>query len=71
MAKEISGKELEKLLAKPTISVEQAGQIFGLSRNPAYEAVKNKQIPSIRLGRSIKVPTAEIRRMLRLDHNAA
>ena len=61
---EISSKELQRLLAMPTVSVEQAARILGLSRNPAYEAVKNKQIPSIRLGRSIKVPTASLRKML-------
>ena len=71
MAKEILGKELDRLLSKPTISVEQAGQIMGLSRDPAYEAVQSKQIPSIRLGRSIKVPTAGIRKMLGLDSDAA
>lgn len=60
----ISGDELARLLAKPTLSVEQAARVLGLSRNPAYEAVKNQQIPSIRIGRSIKVPTASLRKML-------
>ena len=61
-----SHEELQRLLALPTITVEQAALILGLSRNPAYDAVKNKEIPSIRIGRSIKIPTAALRQMLHL-----
>ena len=64
MAKEISEKELKGFLAKPWITVVEAGLIFGMSRSNAYFAVKNNQIPSIRIGRRVKVPTAAIREML-------
>ncbi len=67
----ITGEEMQRLLTKPTVSVEEAAAILGLSRNPAYEAVGRGEIPSIRLGRSIKVPSASLRRMLLIDGPAA
>jgi excisionase family DNA binding protein len=62
----ISTKDARRLLDRPTVTVEEAAQILGLSRNPTYDAVRNKQIPSIRVGRSLKVPSAWLRRMLDL-----
>jgi hypothetical protein len=47
--------------------VERVAAAFHISRAAAYEGVKNGQIPSIRIGRRIVVPTAAVRRMLRLD----
>jgi excisionase family DNA binding protein len=41
-----------------------AGQALGLSRNATYEAARRGEIPTIRFGRLIKVPTAALRRML-------
>lgn len=46
-----------------TISVEEAGKRLGISRNSAYEACKNGQIPTIRIGRLILVPEAAFERM--------
>ena len=48
-----------------------AGKILGYSRNTTYEAVKNGQLPVIRLGRKIRVPKVALKRMLRdLDAGA-
>ena len=47
-----------------TVSVEEAAKILGYSRNTAYEAVKNGQLPVIRLGRKIRVPKAALEQML-------
>ena len=52
---------------EPTVSVERAGAIFGISRASAYGAVHDGSIPSIRLGRRLVVPTAAILRMLAAD----
>src|SRR5918993_2709535 len=41
-----------------SIPVGLAGRAFGLSRNAAYAAVKSGQIPSVRIGARIAVPTA-------------
>ena len=47
-----------------TISVEEAGEILGLSRNSAYAAAKNGELSVIRLGRKLRVPRAAIEKML-------
>lgn len=49
------------------IGVEDAALILGIGRNAAYEAVKRGDIPSIRIGQRIVVPTAPLRKMLGLD----
>jgi hypothetical protein len=41
--------------------------VLGLARSSAYEAVRRGQIPSIRIGRRLLVPTSGIRRLLGLD----
>jgi excisionase family DNA binding protein len=47
-----------------TLTVEEAGRLLGISRGRAYEAVRTGEIPSVRLGRRLLVPTAQLRRML-------
>ncbi len=52
---------------QPTMTVEDAGEALGISRGSAYEAARSGQIPTIRIGRRLVVPTAALRRMLMLD----
>jgi excisionase family DNA binding protein len=47
-----------------TITVEQAGQLLGISRGLAYELVRRGEIPAIRLGRRLVVPVDAIDAML-------
>jgi excisionase family DNA binding protein len=47
-----------------TMTVEQAGQLLGISRRSAYRAAAAGQLPTLRLGRRILVPTAALHRML-------
>jgi hypothetical protein len=65
--------ELKAVLSRPTCSVEDFGKIFGLSRNSAYDAVKRGDVPSIRLGRLLRIPTAALKAKLGLEpqHEAA
>jgi excisionase family DNA binding protein len=49
------------------VSVETAGEALGVGRNSAYSAIKSGEIPHIRIGRRIAVPTAPIRKMLGID----
>jgi hypothetical protein len=58
------------LTEKLTVSVETAGKAFSLSRNAAYDACKSGQIPSLRIGGKITVPTAPLRKMLGIDDKA-
>lgn len=43
-----------------TLTVEQAAKVLGISRSTAYELVHTGDIPSLRLGRRIVVPTAQM-----------
>jgi len=51
----------------PTISVERAAAILGVSRGVAYDAVRNGTIPSLRVGRRLLVPTARLTSLLAAD----
>jgi excisionase family DNA binding protein len=47
-----------------TISVAQAAELLGVSRRAAYRAVAAGQLPALRLGRRIHIPTAPLLAML-------
>jgi excisionase family DNA binding protein len=50
----------------PTISVERAGEVLGISRRSAYRAATTGELPTIRLGRRLLVPTARLLELLGL-----
>jgi excisionase family DNA binding protein len=45
-------------------TVEEAGARLGLGRNASYDAVARGDIPSLRIGRLIRVPKVALDRML-------
>jgi len=47
-----------------TVNVEEAGQILGIGRNSAYEAVRRGEIPAIKIGKLLRVPVVALERML-------
>jgi excisionase family DNA binding protein len=48
-----------------TISVVEAGRkYFGLSRGASYQAAERGEIPTIRVGRLLRVPVRAMERML-------
>lgn len=48
-----------------TISIPEAGErYFGLSRNGSYDAAKRGDIPTIRVGRKLRVPVVAMERKL-------
>jgi excisionase family DNA binding protein len=51
-------------LQPQTISVDEAAAVLGVERHTAYNGVKRGDIPSIRVGRRIRVPVAALSRML-------
>ncbi len=51
----------------PTLSIEEAGAMIGLGRSGAYEAARRGEIPTLRFGRRLRVPTAALRKMLGMD----
>ena len=59
------------LIERVSVPVELTGKAFGLGRNSAYAAVKNGDLPSVRIGNKIAVPTAPLRRMLGIESGEA
>ncbi len=54
---------------RPTLPVwPDTGRLLGLSRAATYDAVARGEIPALRVGRRLLVPTAALRRMLSLDN---
>lgn len=51
----------------PTLDVTTTAQLLGVSRELAYRGVRAGDIPSIRVGGRIRVPTAALLRMLERD----
>ncbi|GAA3721089.1 hypothetical protein GCM10022224_103610 [Nonomuraea antimicrobica] len=52
---------------EPTISVPRAGELLELGRAASYEAAKRGDIPTIRIGRKLAVPTAKLLALLGLS----
>jgi len=46
------------------VTVNETAVMLGISRGAAYEAVRRKEIPTIRIGRRLLVPLAALERML-------
>ena len=51
-------------MVSATITVEQAGQALGISRNSAYAAAKAGELPVIKIGRRLLVPKVAFERLL-------
>ncbi len=49
---------MEKLLLRPS----EVTQILGIGRSLVYELIARKEIPSIRLGRCIRIPSESLQR---------
>jgi excisionase family DNA binding protein len=49
---------------RAVLTVPEAGQILGLGRNASYEAARRGDIPTIKLGKLLRVPKRALDRML-------
>lgn len=45
-------------------TVPEAGQLLGLTRNASYEAAKRGDLPTIKIGKLIRVPKRALHEML-------
>ncbi|WP_083913092.1 helix-turn-helix domain-containing protein [Nocardia concava] len=61
---------LARLRTEPTISIPEYGRLIGVSRASAYVYAREGQIPTIRVGRCVRVPSAAVLRQLRLDQES-
>lgn len=48
----------------PTMSVPEAAEFLGLGKNAVYEAVRSGEIPSLRFGRRIRIPSHALLKQL-------
>lgn len=55
----------------PTLTIMQAAEILGLSKVSAYNAAHSGEIPVIRVGRRLIVPTAKLLAALGFDQPGA
>jgi excisionase family DNA binding protein len=64
MSASMTSAELSRLPA--VLTAPQAAAVLGIGRSHAYEAVKSGEWPTsvIRVGRCIRIPAAEILRLL-------
>lgn len=49
---------------RATISVPEAGEVLGIGREAAYNAARRGDLPTIRIGRRLLVPTEALLDML-------
>ena len=53
-----------------TLTVPEAGRVyFDLGRNASYEAARRGDIPTIRIGRLLRVPVVQMERKLETTAN--
>lgn len=58
---------VSELLRQDVLTVDEAATVLRISRNSAYEAAKTGEIPTVRVGRTLRVPGHQIRAMLGLS----
>jgi excisionase family DNA binding protein len=49
---------------KPTLSPVEVAKILGTGKNAVYESVKRGEIPTVGLGRTIRIPTTWVKARL-------
>jgi excisionase family DNA binding protein len=47
-----------------TVTVPEAGRLLGIGRNAAYEAARRGEIPTIKIGKLLRVPLVALQRKL-------
>lgn len=55
---------------RPTLSVDEYAEVMEVGRSTVYASITAGEVPVIRVGRRIRIPTAAVRRMLQLDSPA-
>ncbi len=68
IVQEIKAEDVDpgKLALKPA----EVAEMLSISRNRVYELVQTKQIPSIRFGKSIRIPTKALEQWI-YEHQSA
>jgi excisionase family DNA binding protein len=53
------------------LTVEEAAKVLRISRGSAYQGVRCGAIPSVRIGRSIRVPTSRLLALIDSENSDA
>ncbi|MFE3959292.1 helix-turn-helix domain-containing protein [Nocardia sp. NPDC059091] len=61
-----AGEALRRLLVEPTVSIPDAARLLGIGRSTVYAAVKSGELPAIRVGHRVRIPSKWIREALRV-----
>jgi excisionase family DNA binding protein len=61
----------DKLETATVVTVPEAAQLLGISRNHAYELVKAGELPALRLGTAVRVRTSTLRGLLEVETGEA
>jgi excisionase family DNA binding protein len=48
------------------LTVEEAAKVLRIGRSSAYEAARTGQLPTVRIGRILRVPRSALEEMLRV-----
>jgi excisionase family DNA binding protein len=51
----------------PTVTIAAAAKALSVCKATAYSLARSGELPTIKVGGSLRVPTRELREMLRLD----
>jgi excisionase family DNA binding protein len=54
-----------------TLSVPEAGRWLGIGRNASYEAARRGDIPTIKIGRLLRVPVVALERKLEASERSS
>ena len=49
---------------KQTYSIPEAAKVLGIGRSAAYEAARTGEIPTIKIGKRVLVPVAQLEQLL-------
>ncbi|MFD6357048.1 helix-turn-helix domain-containing protein [Nocardia tengchongensis] len=55
-------------MIEPTISIADAARLLGIGRSTVYAAVKSGELPAIRVGHRVRIPSKWIREALRVEN---
>lgn len=64
-------KAAEDALRNPTVDVRTAARLLGLSDSGAYRAAARGDIPTVRIGGAVRIPSRWLERVLLLDEPEA
>jgi len=60
----VSAVTIADIADLPTVDVPTAGQVLGIGRDASYAAAARGEIPTLRLGRSLRVPVPKLLELL-------